>query len=81
MNGWRQSRRIGFYDLPAANHNRACGFSFADGHSEIKKWQDDLTMPPLVNEGLITDQFFLANNPDVLWIQEPQRSFISPFFT
>jgi len=26
-------------DLPASYHNKACGFSFADGHSEIKKWQ------------------------------------------
>ena len=25
-------------DLPASYHNSACGFSFADGHSEIKKW-------------------------------------------
>jgi prepilin-type N-terminal cleavage/methylation domain-containing protein/prepilin-type processing-associated H-X9-DG protein len=25
-------------DLPASYHNNACGFSFADGHSEIKKW-------------------------------------------
>ncbi len=25
-------------DLPASYHNGACGFSFADGHSEIKKW-------------------------------------------
>jgi prepilin-type N-terminal cleavage/methylation domain-containing protein/prepilin-type processing-associated H-X9-DG protein len=25
-------------DQPAAYHNGACGFSFADGHSEIKKW-------------------------------------------
>jgi prepilin-type N-terminal cleavage/methylation domain-containing protein/prepilin-type processing-associated H-X9-DG protein len=25
-------------DLPASYHNKACGFSFADGHSEIKKW-------------------------------------------
>jgi prepilin-type N-terminal cleavage/methylation domain-containing protein/prepilin-type processing-associated H-X9-DG protein len=26
-------------DLPANYHNDACGFSFADGHSEIKKWK------------------------------------------
>jgi len=26
-------------DIPASYHNGACGFSFADGHSEIKKWQ------------------------------------------
>ena len=25
-------------DLPASYHNGACGFSFADGHSEIHKW-------------------------------------------
>lgn len=25
-------------DVPAAYHNGACGFAFADGHSEIKKW-------------------------------------------
>ena len=25
-------------DFPASYHNGACGFSFADGHSEIHKW-------------------------------------------
>ena len=25
-------------DLPACYHNGACGFAFADGHSEIRKW-------------------------------------------
>ena len=25
-------------DLPASYHNGACGFSFADGHSEVHKW-------------------------------------------
>ncbi len=27
-------------DVPASYHNKACGFSFADGHAEIKKWRD-----------------------------------------
>jgi prepilin-type N-terminal cleavage/methylation domain-containing protein/prepilin-type processing-associated H-X9-DG protein len=27
-----------FVDIPASYHNQACGFSFADGHSEIHKW-------------------------------------------
>lgn len=27
-------------DLPASYHNNAGGISFADGHSEIKKWQE-----------------------------------------
>jgi prepilin-type N-terminal cleavage/methylation domain-containing protein/prepilin-type processing-associated H-X9-DG protein len=26
-------------DIPASYHGGACGFSFADGHSEIKKWK------------------------------------------
>jgi prepilin-type N-terminal cleavage/methylation domain-containing protein/prepilin-type processing-associated H-X9-DG protein len=26
-------------DAPATYHNNACGFSFADGHSEIHKWR------------------------------------------
>jgi prepilin-type N-terminal cleavage/methylation domain-containing protein/prepilin-type processing-associated H-X9-DG protein len=30
-------------DLPASYHNGAAGFSFADGHSEIKKWRDSST--------------------------------------
>lgn len=34
-------------DLPASYHNGACGFGFADGHAEIKKWQDASTIVPV----------------------------------
>ena len=34
-------------DMPASYHNGACGFSFADGHSEIKKWNDNRTINPV----------------------------------
>lgn len=34
-------------DVPASYHNGACGFSFADGHAEIKKWQDGQTICPI----------------------------------
>ena len=27
-------------DLPVSYHNRACGFSFADGQCEIHKWRE-----------------------------------------
>ena len=30
-------------DAPASYHNGACGFAFADGHSEIHKWKDPRT--------------------------------------
>jgi prepilin-type N-terminal cleavage/methylation domain-containing protein/prepilin-type processing-associated H-X9-DG protein len=34
-------------DLPASYHNGACGFSFADGHSEIHKWRSWVTKQPV----------------------------------
>lgn len=36
-----------FVDLPASYHNGACGFAFADGHSEIKKWVQGETILPV----------------------------------
>jgi len=35
-------------DVPASYHNGACGFSFADGHAEIRKWRDDVTKAPII---------------------------------
>ncbi|PYJ57441.1 MAG: hypothetical protein DME24_19135 [Verrucomicrobia bacterium] len=31
-------------NMPANYHNGACGFSFADGHAEIRKWRDPDTL-------------------------------------
>jgi len=36
--GGNPAERDSWSDLPASYHNGACGFSFADGHSQIKKW-------------------------------------------
>jgi prepilin-type N-terminal cleavage/methylation domain-containing protein/prepilin-type processing-associated H-X9-DG protein len=33
-------------NIPASRHNNACGVSFADGHTEIKKWRDPVTASP-----------------------------------
>jgi prepilin-type processing-associated H-X9-DG protein len=48
--------------MPANYHNGACGFSFADGHAEIKKWKDPDTLSKKI-----------VSNPkgvhDVPWIQ------------
>ena len=57
---------ISMVDWPAAYHNRAGGFSFADGHAEIRKWVDPKSVPPL---GKISTQT-LPNNRDVMWMQE-----------
>lgn len=42
------SERTGWSDLPASYHNGACGFSFADGHSEIRKWLSASTKRPIL---------------------------------
>ena len=71
MLGWPdKSNLYGFYDLPGYYHHLACGFSFADGHSEMRRWRDGRTMPPLVPEGSVNDWFASPNNPDVAWLQE-----------
>ena len=70
MTGWpNQPANFGFYDLPGFYHHLACGFSFADGHSEMHRWHDGRTMPPLLPEADITDQYSSPNNPDVAWLQ------------
>jgi prepilin-type N-terminal cleavage/methylation domain-containing protein/prepilin-type processing-associated H-X9-DG protein len=56
-------------DLPASYHDRAAGFAFADGHSEIHQWKDKRTMPPLSTTDLSLN-FASPNNPDVYWMQD-----------
>ncbi|MBM3880047.1 MAG: type II secretion system protein [Verrucomicrobia bacterium] len=57
-------------DYPASYHNRAGGFAFADGHSEIKKWQDARTMPVLRKGQPISLNVASPGNRDVLWMME-----------
>jgi prepilin-type N-terminal cleavage/methylation domain-containing protein len=71
MTGWPdQPELTGFYDLPGSYHHRAGGLSFADGHSEIKRWLNDDTMPPLVHDGLVSDWKLSPNNQDIQWLQD-----------
>jgi prepilin-type processing-associated H-X9-DG protein len=62
-----------FIDFPASYHNGAAGFSFADGHGEIKKWLDPRTKPPTKYNGNITLRAS-PNNPDIAWMQERTSS-------
>jgi prepilin-type N-terminal cleavage/methylation domain-containing protein/prepilin-type processing-associated H-X9-DG protein len=49
LNKWppRNSNDFEWIDLPASYHNGAASFSFADGHSETHRWQNDSTKQPL----------------------------------
>ena len=57
-------------DYPASYHNQAGGLSFADGHSEIKRWRDKRTFPALKKGQEIPLNVASPNNPDVLWLME-----------
>jgi len=59
-------------DLPGMYHNRGCGFSFADGHSETHRWLDGRTTPPLTPGGdpLAVMSLPSPGNPDVAWLQD-----------
>jgi prepilin-type N-terminal cleavage/methylation domain-containing protein/prepilin-type processing-associated H-X9-DG protein len=46
-------------DLPASYHNGAASFSFADGHSETHRWQNDLTKQPPI-PGLLSPRLPLT---------------------
>ena len=68
MNGYPDPATTRIVDYPASYHGLAAGFAFADGHSEIHKWRDPRTYPP-IKIGL---QLNVAspNNPDVTWMRE-----------
>lgn len=79
MAGWPDApANYGFYDLPGYYHHLACGFSFADGHSEIHRWRDQRTMPPLVPGGFVNDNFSSPHNVDVSWLQDHSTRPVAP---
>jgi len=53
-------------DLPASYHNRACGISFADGHSEIHKWVVDSTVQP-VKKVNYNGTISALGSQDIMW--------------
>ena len=60
-------------DGPATYHGGGCGFSFGDGHSEIKKWKDSRTLGLKITYtrpfpyGIVQRN---PDNPDIVWVQE-----------
>ncbi len=67
MDGYPSPATHRIIDWPASYHCGSCGFAFADGHSEIHKWRDSRTMPPLVQN---INAVATPNNQDVAWLQD-----------
>jgi prepilin-type processing-associated H-X9-DG protein len=64
--GQPQSWRL--VDYPASYHDGAGSFAFVDGHSEVKKWVDRRTTPPLGQSLMLNVPS--PNNPDVYWLMD-----------
>ena len=78
MDGYSPSNpsQYSFGDMPGFYHANGAGFSFTDGHSELKRWKDSRTCPPLAPNGTsLTSTGWDpavagANNQDVYWLQD-----------
>ena len=57
-------------DVPGFYHNRAAGFSFADGHSETHKWQDGRTTPIINFQSENLTDIVSPRNVDIAWLQD-----------
>jgi prepilin-type N-terminal cleavage/methylation domain-containing protein/prepilin-type processing-associated H-X9-DG protein len=58
-------------DCPASYHNGACGFSFADGHSEIHKWLGSNIKRPVKNNLMPLPVGAAGDSlKDLLWMSE-----------
>ena len=56
-------------DFPASYHNGACGFSFADGHSEIHRWQGSKIKAPVAYTGTMSLNVPADDSAkDILWL-------------
>jgi prepilin-type N-terminal cleavage/methylation domain-containing protein len=61
-------------DYPAEFHNTAGGLSFADGHSEIKKWKSG-TLAKANYKGDLSKMRNISSNPDILWLAKRTSSY------
>jgi prepilin-type N-terminal cleavage/methylation domain-containing protein/prepilin-type processing-associated H-X9-DG protein len=55
-------------DWPASYHDGACGFSFADGHSEIHRWRDSRTIAPVRYNSI--NNLGVPGSVDYVWINQ-----------
>jgi prepilin-type processing-associated H-X9-DG protein len=65
------AERSAWSDLPASYHNGAAGFSFADGHSEIKRWLSSSTIRAVKkNSNGFPVDVPTADRKDITWVAE-----------
>ncbi len=54
-------------DMPASYHGGSCGLSFADGHAEIHRWRDGVTLQPPAPAGKTLNSPRSGPNGGTVW--------------
>ena len=57
-------------DFPGSYHGNGCSFVFADNHTELHRWRDPRTMPPLNPPVSLLLNVNLPGDSDILWIAQ-----------
>jgi prepilin-type N-terminal cleavage/methylation domain-containing protein/prepilin-type processing-associated H-X9-DG protein len=57
-----------FTELPANDHGGSCGLGFADGHAEIHKWSDSLSLYPV--QCTTRNQVSVSNSKDLQYMSQ-----------
>jgi prepilin-type N-terminal cleavage/methylation domain-containing protein/prepilin-type processing-associated H-X9-DG protein len=69
-----QGRLALWQDGPATYHGGGCGFTFADGHSEIRKWKDGRTVSDRRMQTTYSTGFGYGvlhpESQDIAWVQQ-----------
>lgn len=63
------TQTTGWLDLPGSFHDGRCAIGFADGHGEIKRWKDPLTLAP-VTQNAHSGYVSSPNSDDVAWMAQ-----------
>jgi prepilin-type N-terminal cleavage/methylation domain-containing protein/prepilin-type processing-associated H-X9-DG protein len=65
-----EGQKVRMVDIPASYHGGSGGLSFADGHSELRRWRDPRTTPRVRPGVIIPYDQPSPNNRDMIWLQE-----------
>jgi type II secretory pathway pseudopilin PulG len=61
---------IRIIDYPASFHGGACGFSFSDGHSEIRRWRGSAIQRRVTGSLMSLNQPAGDSKDDILWLSD-----------
>jgi prepilin-type N-terminal cleavage/methylation domain-containing protein len=70
MNDGAPDSSVLMVDVPASYHNGAGGISFADCHSEVHKWKDARTKPPITGVFMSSSVQRTPGNIDMRWLSD-----------